>query len=73
MLLLVVAMLLIVDLLTLMLGVAGMLHRGRKKTFAATGVVVSVLVLAFVYTQGLAWEAPSIPRGGTTIGAPSDP
>ena len=65
-------MLVLLDLLALGFGIAGVVQRPRKRTFAFLGIVVSVLVLTLVYTQGIIWETPTGPPGGTTIGLPSD-
>ena len=53
----VIALLVLVDLIALGLGFAGLARRRRRKAFAAFGIIVGVLVLMLVYTQGFAWEA----------------
>lgn len=52
----VVALLVLVDLIALSLGVAGLAQRRRRKTFASLGIIVGLLVLVLVYTQGFAWQ-----------------
>ena len=63
--------LVLLDLVALGFGIAGVVQRLRKRTFASLGIVISILVLALIYAQGIAWEPSTGPPGGTTIGLPS--
>ena len=64
--------LILLDLVALALGIAGVARRLRKRTLAFLGIVVSLLVLAVIYMYGIRLETPPAPPGGSTVGLSSD-
>lgn len=54
--LVIVAILVFLDVIAFGFGIAGILQRQRKRHFAILGIIVSVMVLALIYLQTIAWD-----------------